>query len=287
MATVLPAPGVDLSLTMSPLAMLFGDPTIRLGANSVVRATFTPDGTGVIRAVWQPGVPEVAVEVSGDGGHWLLERAPAFLGLLDDPGDFAPQDPKLRQLWAVFRDDRVGRTATLWHDLAWTIVQQRVHRRDAARQWRRFVESLGDVAPGSPGLHFPPDPLKVARTPIGDLTRIGLDTRRARALHSAALVANQLQRLAAGSVDDARRALSSVDGIGPWTIACLSAFTWGDPDTVIVGDSGIPSLIASTLTGERRADDARMMQILEPFRPHRYRVLRLVFAARTRRTSQW
>jgi hypothetical protein len=61
----------------------------------------------------------------------------------------------------------------------------------------------------------------------------------------------------------------------------MAAMTWGDPDTVITGDSGIPSLIAQVLAGERWADDDRMLELLEPHRPHRYRVLRLALAART------
>ncbi|CAN5184752.1 hypothetical protein BH24ACT10_BH24ACT10_11650 [soil metagenome] len=52
------------------------------------------------------------------------------------------------------------------------------------------------------------------------------------------------------------------------------------PDTVIVGDDGIPSRVAWLLAGERRADDARMLELLEPYRPHRYRVVRLAFLHR-------
>jgi len=86
-------------------------------------------------------------------------------------------------------------------------------------------------------------------------------------------------------LEEARRPLLSIDGVGPWTVSCLSAFTWGDPDTVIVGDSGIPSLLASTLAGDRRATDEQMLELLHPYRPHRYRVLKLAFAARTRGRS--
>jgi 3-methyladenine DNA glycosylase/8-oxoguanine DNA glycosylase len=73
-----------------------------------------------------------------------------------------------------------------------------------------------------------------------------------------------------------------VPGIGPWTAGMLRALTWGDPDTVIPGDAGIPSLLAWLLAGERTADDARMSELLEPHAPHRYRVLRLALAAGTR-----
>ena len=48
---------------------------------------------------------------------------------------------------------------------------------------------------------------------------------------------------------------------------------------VEVGDDGIPSLVAWVLARETRADDARMLELLEPYRPHRYRVLRLVLGS--------
>ncbi len=68
-------------------------------------------------------------------------------------------------------------------------------------------------------------------------------------------------------------------GVGPWTQSCLSTFTWGSADTVITGDAVIPSMVTWLLAGERRGDDHRMHQLLEPYRPHRYRVIRLAFAS--------
>ncbi len=74
-------------------------------------------------------------------------------------------------------------------------------------------------------------------------------------------------------------ALGAVPGIGPWTTGCLAALTWGDRDAVLPGDSGIPSLVGWVLAGRHRADDAAMLDLLEPHRPHRYRVLGLVMAS--------
>jgi hypothetical protein len=48
---------------------------------------------------------------------------------------------------------------------------------------------------------------------------------------------------------------------------------------VVVGDSGIPSIIGWLLAREERANDDRMLALLEPHRPHRYRVVRLAMAA--------
>lgn len=274
-------PGLDIGATLRPLAMLAGDPTIRLGENLIERATITPDGPGALRITWQPGSGYAEVATFGDGAGWLLERAPAFLGAHDDPSDFVPENPVLRRLSLRFRGLRVGRTQTLWHDLAWTIVQQRVRRSDAAWQWRRLVETYGDIAPEIIDLRLPPDPARLARTSPDELRRLGIDAGRSRTLIGAAVVASRLQRFVEGSVTQAYGALTSLPGVGSWTVSCLSAFTWGDPDTVIVGDSGIPTLIVSTLTSERRGDDSRMIELLEPYRPNRYRVLKLVFAART------
>jgi 3-methyladenine DNA glycosylase/8-oxoguanine DNA glycosylase len=74
-------------------------------------------------------------------------------------------------------------------------------------------------------------------------------------------------------------ALRAVPGVGPWTTSCLAFHTWGDPDAVPEGDAGIPSRVAWALARQRRADDATMLRLLEPFRPHRYRVVRLVMRA--------
>lgn len=72
-------------------------------------------------------------------------------------------------------------------------------------------------------------------------------------------------------------ALGEVPGVGAWTTSCLRATTFGDAGTVMTGDAGIPSTIPWPLARERRADDARMLELLAPYAPHRDRVLRLAY----------
>jgi hypothetical protein len=48
---------------------------------------------------------------------------------------------------------------------------------------------------------------------------------------------------------------------------------------VTVGDFHLPNIVAFALTGQARADDARMLELLEPFRGHRGRVCQLIMAA--------
>jgi 3-methyladenine DNA glycosylase/8-oxoguanine DNA glycosylase len=56
-------------------------------------------------------------------------------------------------------------------------------------------------------------------------------------------------------------------------------FVLGDPDAVPVGDLHLPHEVGWALAAEPGADDARMLELLEPYRGHRFRVLRLLLAA--------
>ena len=51
---------------------------------------------------------------------------------------------------------------------------------------------------------------------------------------------------------------------------------FGDDDAVPVGDYHFPHTVSWNLAGEPRGDDARMLELLEPYRPQRGRVLRLL-----------
>ena len=80
-------------------------------------------------------------------------------------------------------------------------------------------------------------------------------------------------------VDEAAyRRFTSVPGIGPWTAARLAMIALGDRDAVAVGDLHLPHMVSWHLAGERRGSDARMLELLEPYRGQRARVIRLLLA---------
>ena len=72
------------------------------------------------------------------------------------------------------------------------------------------------------------------------------------------------------------RALRTFPGIGPWTAAEVGIRAFGDPDAVSVGDFHLPSMVTWALAGEPRGTDERMLELLEPYRGQRGRVLRLL-----------
>jgi 3-methyladenine DNA glycosylase/8-oxoguanine DNA glycosylase len=70
--------------------------------------------------------------------------------------------------------------------------------------------------------------------------------------------------------------LQQLPGIGAWTATSVARAVTVDPDIVVVGDYGLPAMIAWNLAGERTADDARMLELLADEAPHRARAVQLV-----------
>jgi 3-methyladenine DNA glycosylase/8-oxoguanine DNA glycosylase len=77
-------------------------------------------------------------------------------------------------------------------------------------------------------------------------------------------------------LEAAHARLRSVPGIGPWTVAEVAVRALGDRDAVSVGDFHLPSLVTWALAGERKGTDARMLELLEPYRGERAIVVKLL-----------
>ncbi|HSD67208.1 MAG TPA: DNA-3-methyladenine glycosylase 2 family protein [Vicinamibacteria bacterium] len=265
----------DESLRFVPFGRY--DPTCRRGPARLWKAARTPDGPVTLRLAWKEG--GVGARAWGPGAAWALERAEALAGLRDDPAGFEAPPGPIATLARRLRGIRLPRSPWVLDGLAEYVLQQRVTFRDAARSHRRLVAGLGAPAPGPPGLLLPLAPSDWLRLAEGDLRRAGVDGHRARALRAAAREARRV-----GSTFDldpvaARAVLGSVPGCGPWTVGITMGFVLGDPDAVPVGDLHLPHEVGRALAGEARADDARMLALLAPFRGHRFRVLRLLLAA--------
>lgn len=70
--------------------------------------------------------------------------------------------------------------------------------------------------------------------------------------------------------------LQAIPGIGPWTAAETLQRSNGAADAVTVGDLHLPGTVGWALARERDADDARMLELLEPYAGQRHRACRLV-----------
>ncbi|HXK11411.1 MAG TPA: DNA-3-methyladenine glycosylase 2 family protein [Vicinamibacteria bacterium] len=252
------------------------DPTCRRGPGRLWKAGRSPDGPVTVRLARTPTA--VDARAWGPGAAWALARAGDLAGLRDEPARFEPAAGPIASLARRGRAIRLPRSPWVFDGLTEYVLQQRVTFRDAARAHRRLVEALGTPAPGPPGLLLPLAPSDWLRLADGDLRRAGIDGQRARALRAAARAARLLDSAFARDADAARRLLASVPGCGPWTVEITMGFVLGDADAVPTGDLHLPHEVGWALDGEPGADDERMLELLEPFRGQRFRVLRLLLA---------
>jgi 3-methyladenine DNA glycosylase/8-oxoguanine DNA glycosylase len=258
-------------LTLAPIAHGTGDRTIRLGRHEAWRATLTPRGSATIRLQRTAG--GVAVSAWGEGAGWAIQHAADLVGANDAWQPFADQHPLIAAIVRANPGLRLPRTNRPFEALLPAICEQKVTGREARAAFQGIVRVYGRPAPGPGGLRLPPEPSVLAGLPYFAFHRFGLEQRRADVIRRAAEIAPRLEGRPPTEVE-AR--LRSVPGIGPWTVAEVLRVAFGDADAVSVGDYHIPSLVAWALAGERKADDARMLQLLEPYRGQRGRIQRLL-----------
>jgi 3-methyladenine DNA glycosylase/8-oxoguanine DNA glycosylase len=125
-------------------------------------------------------------------------------------------------------------------------------------------------------MYLPPGPQQVRRIADWEWHRLGVDGNRRRTVRAVAAVGDSLERIGAEvPAADLDRALRSVPGVGPWTVAETLQRAVGHPDAVSVGDYHLAAFVGRALTG-RPVDDAQMLELLEPYGGQRYRAVRML-----------
>ncbi|MEV6365286.1 DNA-3-methyladenine glycosylase 2 family protein [Micromonospora musae] len=270
-----------LAGSVRPLTFTPYDPCARIVDGALWWATRTPAGPATLTL--RPVAGELAAEGYGPGAEWVVERADALAGLRDDLTGFAElaaTHPVVARLAREYRGVRMPTTGLVFPQVLRAVYAQKVTGKEAYRAYSATVRHFREPAPGPVPLLLPPEPATIAAAPYWVFHPFGVEQRRAETLRRAAAVADRLERCADSA--EATRLLTAVPGIGPWTAAEVVRVAFGDPDAVSVGDYHVPNTVAWALAGEPRADDARMLALLEPFRGHRGRVCVLLETAGVR-----
>lgn len=237
-------------------------------------ATRTPDGPAT--ALLECGGARIEATAWGDGADWILDQIPALLGFDDHPEELVPAHPLLTDLHKRHRGLRIGRTDRVFESLVPTILGQKVATKEAHRHHRALTRRYSEPAPGPLDLMLPVEPDVLAEVPYWQMHELGIERNRADLLRFVAKRTRRLEEITAMTRDAAYARLTAFPGIGPWTAALVMGSALGDADAVPVGDYHLPNTVAWALAGEPRADDRRMLELLEPYRGQRGRVVRLL-----------
>ena len=268
---------LDLQRTLAPLVHGRGDRTIQLTAGEAWLAFRTPSGAATLRLVQGA---EAVVEASawGPGAQPAIASAARLIGEDDRPEAFVAHHPVLRALQRRHAGLRLPASGRVFHALVPSVLEQKITGTEAFRVYGALLRRHGEPAPGPTHLILPPAPDLLAEMPYHAFHPLGLERRRAEVIRLAASRAAWLDASATSAEAQAR--LRSLPGIGPWTAAEVVRSSFGDPDAVSVGDYHIPSSVAWALAGEPRGDDARMLELLAPYRGQRGRVQRYLEVGR-------
>jgi 3-methyladenine DNA glycosylase/8-oxoguanine DNA glycosylase len=267
---------LDLRRTLGPLGRGPGDRTFRFVAGRALRATRTADGPASLAIAVSDG--EVVAEAWGPGADRALANVPELLGLTAEPEPLVAAHPTVTQLARRFPGVRIPRTGAVLEALVPAILEQKVIGEEARRAYFSLIRVHGEPAPGPTelGLRLPPSAATLAGIPYYDFHPFGVERRRADLIRRIASRAAWVEGIVELPLPQAYARLTSVPGIGPWTAAEVGVRALGDLDAVSVGDFHLPNLVAFALAGEPRGTDVRMLELLEPYRGQRARVVRLL-----------
>ena len=268
---------VDVRRTLSPLRRGRADPTHRVTDDGAVwRTTLMASGPATCRLL-QRGPHEVDSDAWGPGAEEVVAGVADLLGGRDAAEGFVPGHPRLVDAARLHPGLRVARTGRVVEALVPAVLEQKVTGKQARQSFRDLVLQFGSPAPGPApaGMAVPPSAQCWRTIPSWEWHRAGVDPQRSRTICLAMRYAERLEQAVGMAPAEAAARLSAVPGIGAWTVAEIAQRALGDSDALSVGDYHLSAYVGWALAG-RPLDDDAMVELLAPWRPHRYRVVRLL-----------
>jgi 3-methyladenine DNA glycosylase/8-oxoguanine DNA glycosylase len=253
------------------------NPTLRRPTtNELMRAQWTPEGPASFHVCVRHDDGAVEAEAWGPGHVWVLDQLAAHLGLDDHPPPFAG---KLGRVQRLLPGVRLGRTLDVFELLVGVVIRQRVAWRDAVATQLAMLRAHAQPAPGPFELRLPLSAAQWCGLTTADLAGFGLERKRARTALGVAARADRIRGWTALPDEQFVAKIQAFPGVGPWTCAMVQGQGLGNPDAVPLGDDALPSMISWFFADEPRADDNRMLELLEPYAGQRFRAIHLLWAA--------
>ncbi len=236
--------------------------TLRVGKSEAVRATRTPEGPATLH------FSATEVRAWGEGAGWAIAHALDLLGAADALPDTLP---------AGARSVRLPRTHRVIELLVPIVLEQLVSGAEAGRAFAGLVRHFSELAPGPfADLWLPLGAQQLLAIPGAAFPAFGALPRQGATLHELARRASRVEETATMDAEAAERRLLAFPGVGIWTARSAMLRGLGHADAVPLGDYHLPKIVAFHLTGEAKGDDARMLELLEPWRGQRGRIVQWI-----------
>jgi DNA-3-methyladenine glycosylase II len=215
-----------------------------------------------------------------------------MLGLNQQVEDFERiyrHHPQLGLLIAQQPGLRVPTTATVFEALSWAITAQQISVKAAISIRRKLIQTAG--LQHSSGLLCYPTAKQLARVSESDLHQIGFSNNKAQTLLAVSrMIENGEIRLKnevnTEDVEEIRRQLLQIRGIGPWTVnyALLRGFGWLDGS--LHGDIAVRGGLQALLGSEDKITEQQAQHWLSQFSPWRALVAAHLWAFFIRHTQE-
>ena len=280
----------SLVRTLGPLLRGNSDPSFSVQGDVIWNAFTTPGGPATLRLTpaggGESGPALVDAQAWGPGAADAIRAVPRLLGgdddwqHFDEPAFHATLPRMVREARRRSLALRLPSSGRMVDQLVPIILEQKVTVIEARRAYRDLVHRYGTPAPAAgtstpPGLLVAPTAAQWLQVPSWEWHKAGVGPHRSATVMRALRSAVALERLAALPAAEAAEKLQVIPGIGIWTAAEVVQRTHGCPDSISVGDYHLAAYVGAALTG-RRTDDAGMLRLLEPWRGHRQRVVRMI-----------
>lgn len=234
-------------------------------------ATRTSDGPGTVSIRRVDG--GVSASAWGSGATALLDRVPRLVAA-DGDYAFSVTEQPMRDILSRTRGLRLGSTGEIHESIVTAVLGQVVTKTEGKRSLRSIVSAFGDTPPGpKEDLRVFPSPEVLGSLSYDQLHSHGVERKRAATIIEVSRRSQRLAECLAMEPPDALRRLLAIRGVGPWTAGLVMGQAYGDRDAIPIGDYHLPNMVAWVLAREPRADDARMLELLEPYRPFRRHAL--------------
>jgi 3-methyladenine DNA glycosylase/8-oxoguanine DNA glycosylase len=239
----------------------------------------------------------------GSGAHEALEQVPQWVGAADDwtafdDAGFMDSLPGFVTSTRRARPGvRLSAAGSVFDTLVAVVLEQRVTGLEAHSAWKTLVREFGERVAAVPGMprqmYVPPTASAWLSVPSWRWHAAGVDSARRNTIVTVARRASSVRRLehehspgttSLGDLNRLGKALTTLPGVGAWTVAETLQRTHGSPDHVSFGDFHVAHLVGQALTG-RRTDDTGMERLLRPWAGHRQRVVRLIAASGAKNPS--